>query len=277
MFTRKSRGYFCDQEHDNRQCREEHRVFLAAILLLVFPADALRHGRPLHHRPVRGSGEHHGCFDWQSGHAHADRHDCGASDGHDCYDCTGCRRGGPPAHPQGHRHDGCAVLRRLTRAGRAAGRAARRNHQRHGNTDRGCIWHTVVSPHLLLRHPTHHRLQHHRIHLPRPRRRQESDVLRRSGLPLQHRTRLPLHGRHGDGPERRSLGHRHLTGHQRRARPRLREERPSRHCTHTTRLPPGTSRAAAPPAHRRADLAAGRFHPGRLPCHHCHREYARPD
>ena len=49
--------------------------------------------------------------------------------------------------------------------------------------------HNRLSKNMLHRHPVHHSLQHHRIHIQRSRRLEKSDVFRDCGLRGKHRAR----------------------------------------------------------------------------------------
>lgn len=144
-------------------------VFSIPYLISYFLQTLPGTGRSLHHRPVPGSGEHHGRLHRQPGHAHGDGHHRRPRDGHDDHDCAlgrCARQGGGLAL---HRQHGHAVPRRLRRARSRHGRAAAASRRHHVHAGGSCRWHARLP--LLLRawHPADCGLQHHCGHLPRTR------------------------------------------------------------------------------------------------------------
>ena len=141
-----------------RQCAEKHLHLLAALPALVLFADPLRHGRPFHHRPVRGGGKHHRCLHRQSGDAYDHCDIGGRGDGYHCLHRPVCGRRRQKAGREGHRQHRHPLYGGLCSAGGGAGGPRGPHRPAHLHPGGGRGRHDGLPHHLLHRHPLHHSL-----------------------------------------------------------------------------------------------------------------------
>lgn len=133
-----------------------------------------------------------------------------------------------------------------------------------------------VSYCLLPRHPLHHGVQHHQLHLPGTGRQQKSHVLHRHCLRGQHRSGLFLHGRAPIWGRWAPRWAHAVAGCQRGDLADCDSPVPNRNFRHSRRPTAPAGRNGNAAAAGRSHCRAGRTHSGSLPHHHDHRQPPGP-
>ena len=203
------------KEPDTGKRVRHHRHLRPTISAVLLPADAIRHGRPVHRRPIHRRRRHHGSGQWQPGAVHAHRRDRRPGHGLNRDHRPGGRREPPRLCGTRHRQHHHPFRGNRNRTHRSPAGRHPRHRSPDRNTGRSSRRYHAIPADLLRRRPVHRRLQHHQLHLPRSRRFYKPNGFHRSGLRMQYRTRLPVHGTLPTRTRRRRTRHHARTNHQR--------------------------------------------------------------
>ena len=175
------------KKSDNRKRIQDDFIFCASLSILLFFTDIIWYGGSVHHRTVQRNGKHDRCRKWQSGHAHADRHDCRSGDGFHRHDRSRRR-----CQTQGGNRKNCWKLRDLVHGifhllNDRFVAACKTDRIADSDSDRGDRRFDPVPDNLLYRNSVYYSIQYHRFDLPWYGRFEKSDVFYRDRLRSKYR------------------------------------------------------------------------------------------